>query len=396
MRVLIVGGGIAGLGLAVALERVDIEVVVVELSPALRGAGYMIDFFGAGVDAAEELGLLAALERIHFPIPELAFVDESGAETLSLDYATLRRRLFHDRHFNFLRGDLEQVLFDRLAGRVPVRFGATVDAIEPAGERVDARLSDGSRESFDLLVGADGVHSRVRALAFGSEKAFTRRLGFHTAAFVLDRCPDSLADRTRFVTLTGIGRQLSVYPIRGERLATFFIHEAAGREVPRDRQSQIAELRAVFGDLGWLVPDVLAAGEDATSIYFDEVTQIEIERWYRSRVVLLGDACQCVSLLAGQGASMAMAAACVLARELAATPDDVAAGLARYAARLQPAIHRKQAAGRRVARWFVPRSRFARSVRDLGLRMSTWPLTSAFIRRRFAADSDLGIREHDH
>lgn len=350
MKVLIVGGGIAGLTLAFWLDRVGHQPIVVERSPRLRDAGYMVDFFGPGFDVAERMGLLPALEKIHYPIARLAFVDGHGHEKFSIAYAALRK-LFDNRHFNFMRGDLEQVLYDQIKDRVDVRFGTTVTSFEQDCEGVEATLSDGSRETCELLVGADGVHSAIRRQAFGDEDRFLRFLGYDTAAFILDDVAGLDVPRDAFSTLTVAHRQVAVYPIRDGRLATFFVHETSRTLGTLSREQIDAELRRVYSDLDWVVPELLQRSRKIPNLYFDAVTQVELPRWSEGWVTLVGDACQCVSLMAGQGASMAMIGAYVLADELKAveTADDVTAALARYEEREKPVAEEKQKSGRDFA-----------------------------------------------
>jgi len=381
MRVIIVGAGIAGLTLALALRERGHEPIVLERSPRLRDEGYMIDFFGPGYDAAERLGLISELERIHYPIARLAYLDEDGREGFSLTYPALRHRLFDDRHFNFMRGALERVLHDRVAGTVDIRFGTTISSYDGERVRVRAFLSDGTVLEGDALVGADGIHSRVRSLAFGPEERFWRPLGYRSAAYVLDHRLPVLAEDT-FATLTVPGRQVAVYPVRGGRTATFFAHR-----VPPDwsaAQSPREELAAIYGRLGWVVPALLEAIPDPPALYLDDVAQVELPSWSAGRVVLIGDACQAVSLLAGQGASMAMAGALALSEELDATTD-VREAAERYEHRVRPPIERKQAAGRNIAAWFLPEDRLHLAIRDLALRVSVWPVLSAVVRNRLDA-----------
>jgi 2-polyprenyl-6-methoxyphenol hydroxylase-like FAD-dependent oxidoreductase len=386
LKVLIVGAGIAGLTLALCLRRNGHEARIVERAPELRDAGYMIDFFGSGYDAAERIGLLDDLARIHYQIPRLSFLAADGRERFSIAYLTLRRRLFDDRHFNFMRGELERVLYAQLKDDVPVRFGTTVEQLCGDGDRVSVRLSDGSGETVDLVAGADGVHSKVRRLVFGRPERFERFLGFHTAAALIDDPPAEAPDDA-FSILTEPKRQVGIYPIRGGRMASFFVHAANRRLEDLSVAAARRELRAVYGDLNWLVPELLRRLNRQSKIYLDDVSQIELPGWSRERVVLLGDACQCVSLLAGQGASMAMAGAYVLAEELTAAGADVGAALARYELRLRPSIGQKQRAGRGIARWFVPDSGWRRIVRDTVLRASSWPLASSILKRQIAGES---------
>ena len=385
MKVLIVGAGVAGLTAALCLRRAGHAVVVLEKSERLRDEGYMIDFFGSGYDAAERLGILPAIARVHYPIGRLAFLGADGRERFSLPYPLLRKALFGDRHFNFMRGDLEHVLHDSLPGLTPIRFGATVEKLRDEKGGVDVTLSDGSRQRFDLVVGADGVRSRVRELAFGPASDFVHPLGYRTLAYVVDAAGlDDVGDR--FATLTTPGRQVAVYPIREGRLATFFIHRAGDERRDFSRAAALAELTSVYGDLGWIVPALLDRAERAPSIYFDDVSQVVAPAWHRGRVVLVGDACQCVSLLAGQGASMAMAGAYVLAEELSEA-ESVTLALARYQNRVRPSIESKQASGRNMARWFVPRGALRLAMRDLFMRLSTWRPVARLVRRQLAGDS---------
>ncbi len=384
MKVLISGGGIAGMTLAFWLHCQGHDPVVVERSSHLRDEGYMIDFFGPGYDVSERMGILSDLEGIHYQISRLAFVDAVGNERFSVGYTGLRKTLFNGRHFNFMRGDLERLLYSKIEDHVPVCFGTEVSSFEQDEAQVHVRFTDGTAGSFDLLVGADGVHSRIRKLAFGDEGLFSRFLGYRTAAFIVDdaKIREGLDDA--FYTLTVPRRQVAVYPIRGGRLATFFIHKANRTLDDFSTASARHELREIYGGMDWIVPELLESFPSRSGVYFDEVTQIEMPSWSLGRVVLVGDACQCVSPLAGQGASMAVAGAYVMVEELGAAPKDSAAALARYERRLRPTVEKVQKAGRRFARWFIPDGRARLAVRDAATRMATNPLVSVVLRRRFA------------
>src|SRR5579863_591417 len=310
MRILICGAGVAGLSLAGCLSRQSHDVLVVERSPRLRDGGHMIDFFGPGFDVAERLGLVPQLAAIHDPVDRLVFADATGHQRVSVGYDVLRSRLFRDRHFNFLRSDLERVLFEALPQRWVVQFGLTVVAVEQDREAVRATLSDGRVVEVDLLVGADGVHSWIRGLAFGKESRFVRDLGYVAAAFILDEPPEAFGIGHDVVTLNAAARQVAVYPIRATRVATFFLRKVSG-PFKASPSSGRQELDAHYRAFGWFVPKLLRASSSTSQIYFDAVTQVVMEPWTARRVVLLGDSAQCVSVLAGQGASMAVAAAWV-------------------------------------------------------------------------------------
>ncbi|CAN5686207.1 FAD-dependent monooxygenase [soil metagenome] len=386
MKVLISGGGIAGLTLAHGLRRHGHDPVVVERSPKVRDEGYMIDFLGPGYDTSERMGMLSELEGIHYQIPRLAFVDAVGKEKFSISYAALRKDVFGGRHFNFMRGDLERLLYSRIEGRVPVRFGTEVEALEQDEAQVDVRFSDGSTGSFDVVIGADGIHSRVRELAFGEESRFSRPLGYYTAAFVLDDPEMRRRFGDAFYTLNVPGRQVGVYPIRGGRLATLFLFKAQRRPADFSTEAARRELETVYGGMHWIVPRLLERSTHG-QVYFDEVAQIEMPSWNVGRVALVGDACQSVSLFAGQGASMAVAGAYLLAEKLVAVRDhkDITAALARYEQSLKPDIQKRQKSGRRLARWFVPDSRIRLVLQEAVWRLATRPPASLILRRQFVA-----------
>jgi 2-polyprenyl-6-methoxyphenol hydroxylase-like FAD-dependent oxidoreductase len=356
--------------------------LLVEKASNLRDDGYMIDFFGSGYDAAARLGLLPDLASIHYQIDQLAFVNARGRQRFAIPYSALRHRLFDDRHFNFLRGDLARILYARLDRTAQIRFGATVSRFDEEPNGVSVTLSDGSVQRVDLLVGADGVHSHIRHLAFGG--GFVRPLGYQMAAFIVEQ-PIGRVPRNLFITLTCPGRQISVYPVGEQRWATLFLHTRRAQD-PAKADAACDVLEEIYGDLDWVVPRLIAACRTADQVLFDAVEQVDMPLWSVGRVALVGDACWCVSPLAGQGASMAIAGAYVLAEELSVTENlDVA--LAGYERRLRAPVLRLQSAARRMGMWFVPLSECGVFARYLVTRVSTWPVIAPMLRRRLAAQS---------
>jgi 2-polyprenyl-6-methoxyphenol hydroxylase-like FAD-dependent oxidoreductase len=386
MRAAIVGAGIAGLTVALCLSRSGHDVLVLERAPRRRPEGYMLDFFGPGYDAADRLGLLPALERVHYPIPHLVTVDRVGRVTSILSYTSVRRRVFADRHFNFMRGDLERVLFEALGDPGVVRYGAAVASIREEGSGVVVTLGDGREERADLLVGADGFHSTVRKAAFEDSAIRFIPLRCHTAAFVAGtRIGEVTHDA--FSTLTTAGRSAAAYPIRGHSTAAFFVHDA--REAIQDRSPAACrgELEAVYRGRGELFDRLLDAFPADADVYFDDVAQVAVRGWHRGRIVLVGDSCGCVSLVAGQGASMAMAGAYVLAEQLHRSPRDLPRAFETYERRMRPAIEARQRSGRRNAAWFLPGSDFAARLRDRLIPTVVNSPLARLVGRKLGADS---------
>jgi 2-polyprenyl-6-methoxyphenol hydroxylase-like FAD-dependent oxidoreductase len=351
MRVVICGAGIAGLAIAQRLATHHWEVHLVELAPAPRKQGYMIDFFGLGYDAAEAMGVLPRLKQLAYPVSEAAFIDTKGRRRAAINYARFARAL-DGRLLDLMRPDLEVALREQVANSVHVHFGCSPTAIDNTDAGVRVALSDGSCIDADLLIGADGIHSSVRRLIFGPERQFFRYLGFHTAAFTLDDPWMYARLKGRFSITDSTERMLGFYGLRGGRVAVFAVHRTSDARLPADTRLAV---RQVYGSLGWLVPRALEQCPPATELYYDQVAQIVVPEWTRGRVTLLGDAGYAVSLLAGQGASLAIAGAYLLGEQLAAAPS-MEVALARYQQIWQPFVTDKQRVGRRGAEWFLPSS----------------------------------------
>ncbi|HSS29122.1 MAG TPA: FAD-dependent monooxygenase [Usitatibacter sp.] len=375
MKAIVCGAGIAGLTTATCLARTGWDVVVLEHAPALRDQGYMIDFAGPGYDAAERMGLLPALERARYRIEAIRWLDEDGGTALVTRYERFER-ILGGRFMSLQRGDIEHALHDAMPPSVEMRFNRTVEAMHDEGGHVTVDMGDGLVEKADLLVGAGGVHSRVRALAFGPEDHFLRDLGFRTSAFIFEDAElfRELGNEVRLLAMPD--RQAAFYPLRDNRVTSFLAHRG-DEALPPD---PVKALHEHYDSMGWVLPRAIEAASRLPSVYYDVVAQVVMPRWSKGRVVLVGDAAQAVSLLAAQGASIAMAAGEALARSLAGAPG-VEAGLERYEASLRKLVARTQASGRRMANWVVPGSRARIRLRNLFLRAVEMPVFDFLARR---------------
>ncbi len=288
MKVIICCAGIAGLALAQRLVTGGWDVTVLERSPSPRQLGYMIDFWGPGYDATLAMGVLPRLEELSYRVEEACFVDESGGRRAGLSYSRFARAL-NGRVLSIMRPDLELALREQIAGAVDLRFGTSVAYIENTTDGVHVALTDGTTLNADLLVGADGIHSTVRRMVFGEEKQFLRYLGYHTAAYIFEDPKIYDYARNRFCLTDTIDRQMGFYALRDGRVATFTVHRSPDPTLPADTQRAV---RQVYSSLGWVAPRALAKCPASAEVYYDQVAQIEIPRWSRGRVTLLGDACQ--------------------------------------------------------------------------------------------------------
>lgn len=362
------GAGIAGLSVALQLHRHGWDVTVLEAAPGPRVEGYMMDFFGPGFEAADAMGLLPRLRELSRPVSELVYVDGRGRRRARAAYASFVRAL-DGRLMSLMRPDLELALREQVTGRAELRYASTVGRIDDGPGSVRVALGDGTVLDADLLVGADGIHSEVRARVFGPEERYLRPLGLHTAAFTFTdpRLHAELGDRLHLTDT--VDRTMGLYALDDATVAVFTVHRDPAPTRPGDARER---LRTVFAGLGWIVPAVLEHCPPSDRMYYDVVAQVEVPRWSDGRVVLAGDACQAVSLVAGQGASLAVAGAFVLAEQLAAA-SSVSEGLAAYERRWRPVVVERQRAGRSGIEWFLPSSPAALRKRRVALRLFALP-----------------------
>ena len=353
MNALISGVGIAGATLAFWLHKYGIEPTLVELAPALRSSGYVIDFWGLGYDIAEKMGLLPDIARLGYHTQELRIVDDSGRR-LSGFGVQLFRELTGGRYVTIGRGDLSKLICDQISGSCEIIFGDSIAGLRETGGEVHVQFEHGAERRFDLVIGADGLHSRVRKLVFGPQDRYEKDLGYRVAAF--ETTGYRRRDELVYIVHSAPGRQVGRLALHDGQTLFLFIF-ASGSEPEAHRvAAQKAMLRKAFQGGGWELPRILTALDTCDDLYFDRVSQIRMAAWSRGRIALVGDTAFCVSLLAGQGSALAMTAAYVLPGELATLQHQPQEAFRRYEERLRPFIDRKQRAAERFASAFVPRT----------------------------------------
>jgi 2-polyprenyl-6-methoxyphenol hydroxylase-like FAD-dependent oxidoreductase len=379
-RVIIVGAGIAGLAAALRLHQAGWQPVVIERAPARRDGGYAVTFSGIGYDAAERMSILPELRQRHLTPDQINYIKPNGRRRFSVPGPTVRA-MMGKRALNLLRGDIEDVLYQAVRDHADIRFGTTIEAVEQDGEQVKATLSDGGIEHADLLIGADGLHSATRRLVFGPEEEFRRDLDHMVGVFTLKQLPQCVTPgATESLTVTG--RTLAVISLGEDRATAFFGYRTA-RSIEELAEGPQAALPKAYGDMGWAAPEVLDQLAVADSVYFDTISQMVVKpSWSKGRVVLLGDAAWCVTLFAGFGSSLAVAAADQLGAALERHPGDTQTALTEWEAGLRPEAERKQKLGRQVKGLYAPADPFRLWLRDLPLRLAAFPPASKLLERR--------------
>ncbi|WP_417563078.1 FAD-binding domain [Microbacterium sp.] len=373
MKILIVGAGIAGPTLAYWLRRAGHVPVIVEHATELRRGGYAVDFWGAGFEVAERMGLAPRLHQEGYRFREAREVSDSGRRIAHFDPLRLIDG-YGGGYVTILRSDLSAAIWDALEGEVETVFDDTVRSLHDDGERVLVEFLHGAPQEFDLVIGADGLHSRVRSLAFGPEPEFSRDLGITVAAFDLDgyRPRDELVA----VTHTVVGSLTLRIGLRDDSTMFCFMFRHDGETPQDDRVAQQQLLRERLRNVGWEVPAILEQMPQARTFFMDRASQILLPSWSHGRIALVGDAAAAPSLLAGQGSALAMVEAYVLACALHEAGGDHRAAFAAFQSQLHGIVRAKQNAAIGMGSAFAPRNHAQVLLRNVAIGLMNIPLVA--------------------
>lgn len=378
--VLISGAGIAGPTLAFWLRAGGYAPTLVERAPALRSGGYVIDFWGLGYDIAEQMGLLPAIARAGYRVKEMRIVDDRGRRVAGFG-TDVFDELTGGRYVTLARSDLSRLLYGTVCDGIETIFNDEIVALEQQPDGVDVRLRRVGKRRFDLVVGADGLHSQIRRLVFGPTETFERNLGYGVAAF--EARGYRRRDENVYLMHNRPGRMIGRFALRDDRTLFIFVF----KDHADGLASQKAKLHDLYRGVRWECPDILHELDCSDELYYDRVSQIRMDGWSRGRVALIGDAAFCVSLAAGQGSALAMISAYVLAGELARANERYNEAFGSYEARLRDYIGAKQRGAERFAAAFAPRTPWGLWFRNQIVRMFALPGAA-----RLAVGRDLADR----
>lgn len=392
MRVLISGASVAGPVLAFWLARSGFRVTVVERAPALRKAGgHAVDLFRPAMDIVERMGLLARVEGRKTGTERLTMLREGVARPVEVEIGRLMRAL-SDRHAEIMRDDLAEIFYEATRDRVEYVFGDSITAMVQDAGGVDVSFEHAAPRRFELVIGADGLHSNVRRLIFGEERQFTTHLGAYLAVLTL---PNYLGLTDQVITYSGVGRLAGIYS--GQHMddaRALFMFRSPRLEVHhRDVARQKQLLKEAFAGARWEVPRIFEELERTPAFYFDSITQLRLDTWSRGRIALVGDAGYCPGPAVGGSTSLAIVGAYVLAGELAAAGGDHVRAFAAYERALGDYVRRSRTFAVSMAKRLIPDSTFQLWAMVYGT--SLFSRVPAPIARAVARLGSEGVKLHD-
>ncbi|MDR7384191.1 FAD-dependent monooxygenase [Promicromonospora iranensis] len=324
-KVLIAGASLAGPTLAYWLHRYGFDVTVVEKAHAPRGGGYPIDVRGTAIDVVRRMGILPGLQEAHIDIGRFTFLDADGAEVAALHPSAVAGSV-EGQDLEIGRGDLTAALYATVQDDVEFLFDDSLGTLDQHEHGVDVTFRSGKQRTFDLVMGADGMHSGTRKILLGPEEQFHRYLGYTFAVFTM---PNTF----------GLSRELMMWNVPGRAAALYATGDTANPlhaflnfhrpeqplDVLRDPDAQRDLVARTYAGAGWEVAGIVDAMHQADDLFFDTAGQIRMPGWSSGRVAFVGDAAYAPSFLTGQGSSLALVGAYMLARSLARYRDHVEA-----------------------------------------------------------------------
>lgn len=394
MRVLISGASIAGPALAYWLHSYGFDVTIIERAPALRTGGYGVDIRGAAITVLRRMGILDQVRAADTHMTGVYFVNSKGKIEGQISEASLGNQQGLD--IEIMRGDLSNILYDLTKDTIEYIWGDSITAIHETEAGAEVQFIHGKPQTFDLIIGADGLHSNVRTLTFGDEAQFKRTLGCYISIFTLENYLN-LDHRQLFYTIPG--KTVGMYSARDNTEARgMFLFQSESLKYDRyDAESQKKLVENAFvGHAGWETSHLLKTMKESTDFYFDEICQIHMPTWSKGRIALVGDAAYGPSPLSGQGSSLALVGAYVLAGELQAAHGDCARAFVAYEQEMRKFVEKNQKIGLMAAGSMIEKSKIKIFLRNLMLRVPTLMAVQFKMISKMIAKAANGIELKDY
>lgn len=338
-RVLISGAGIGGLTLAYWLKRYGFVPTLIEKHPMLRSGGYKIDIRGVALEIVKQMQIYDKIVENQTEIDQAIFIDKAGNQIteMSADLSGIRQEGID---LEIMRGDLCLIIKEAI-GDVEFIFDDSITQMTETINGVNVEFEKGKPRTFDLVVGADGLHSKVRRIVFGDEKQFLKEMGVYIAVFPI---PNFLHLKSGEIEHHSLRKFVNVYKDRKDENAkvalAFSVSESFNARDPAEQKKMI---KKVYANGKWETPRILAEMDESKDFYFDAMAQVHMPSWSKGRVTLVGDAAYAPTPMSGQGTSIAIAGAYVLAGELAESQGDYLAGFNQYEKVVRPFVEKNQA-----------------------------------------------------
>ena len=382
MKIAIIGAGVAGPAFAYWMRRAGHDVTLVEAAPRFRTGGYVIDFWGLGYTIAEKMGVVEDIRKVGYSVQELRAVGANGATRASLGVGAIRRAT-KDRYTTVARGDLASTIYRTIENDVETMYSDTVTSIDSQPDRVSVTFEHAPARDFDMLIGADGLHSTVRKLTFGPESEYAHYLGCQVAACVIDgyRPRDELV----YITQNLSGRQIGRFSLDGDRTLVLFIFRSSSPQIPDDLEEGKALVRDHFrrrmgspanprgpGRRGRPLPGCREPDPDGSL-----VCRAGGAHRRRRRVRLAARR---------RGTGLALVESYVLAGELARAEGDLPRAFAAYESRLRKFIDEKQNGATKFIAFFAARTDWGIWLRNAVMRAMKLPLVGDLVMNRSLRD----------
>ena len=376
--VLISGAGIAGSTLAYWLARHGFRPTVVELATGLRSSGNPVDVKGPAMEVAKQMGVMARLRAADSAVTHMSFVNAAGRRVGRINLQAFQMSA-GDREPEVPRAELASILLEASRDHAEFLWDDTIVALSQDKDGVNVTFDHAEPRRFDLVIGADGLHSAVRRLTFGPESDFVHHMGIYVATLPIEGPVDN--DREVILYNTP-GRVVSIHPSRGHAVAAFIFRSPAVPNFDHRNTEQHKRLvTTTFTDGSWRIPELLERVQAANDIYFDSVSQVRLPQWSDGRITVLGDAASCMSLF-GDGSTLAIAGAHTLAEELGANHTDPTTAFRRYETRHRTLVDPKQRGFASAAALIVPATRPGIAARNMATRLLFPIMTAAGSLRR--------------
>lgn len=346
LNILICGGGIAGPALAFWLAKGGHQVTIVERFPALRATGAQVDLRGQGIEAVKRMGLFDKVKNHLVDEAGVSFVNAQGkAQATIMANTSGKGAQSLTSEYEIMRGDMVRILYDATKDNVKYIFGKTVERFEQDEKQVLVTFSDGTSDTFDILVGADGQGSYIRKAILPANSAEPYvKLGIHMAYWFIPRTQTDTNIRDTY-NVPG-GRMIMRRSHNAAETQVYFVlrensHEASAiHRMPIEQQKQFWIEK--FQDAGWQTNRFIEGMKTAQYFFSQEVVQVKTDIWYKGRVVLIGDSAHCASPYSGMGVSGSLVGAYVLAGEINKNPENMLLAFENYEKNLRPFVNEIQ------------------------------------------------------